>query len=68
MGNLLNISPSPHTHGKVTTEKLMLGVILALTPALITSVFYFGTGAIIVTGCLCYIMSPDRITYSEVHT
>jgi Na+-translocating ferredoxin:NAD+ oxidoreductase subunit D len=49
MSNLLNISPSPHTHGKVTTEKLMLGVILALTPALVTSVFYFGTGAIIVT-------------------
>ena len=31
------------------TEKLMLGVVLALMPALFTSVLYFGYGAIIVT-------------------
>ncbi len=49
MSNLLNISPSPHTHGKDTTKKLMYGVVLALMPALFTSVFYFGTGAVIVT-------------------
>jgi Na+-translocating ferredoxin:NAD+ oxidoreductase subunit D len=49
MSNLLNISPSPHTHGRETTQKLMFGVILALMPALFTSIFYFGTGAIIVT-------------------
>jgi Na+-translocating ferredoxin:NAD+ oxidoreductase subunit D len=49
MSNLLNISPSPHTHGKETTDKLMLGVVLALMPAFLASVLYFGTGAIIVT-------------------
>jgi electron transport complex protein RnfD len=49
MSNLLNISPSPHTHGKDTTRKLMYGVVLALMPALFTSVFYFGIGAVIVT-------------------
>ena len=49
MGNLLNISPSPHTHGKETTRKLMTGVAVALMPALFTSIFYFGYGAIIVT-------------------
>lgn len=49
MGNLLNISPSPHIHGKETTDKLMSGVALALLPALLTSILYFGTGAIIVT-------------------
>jgi len=49
MSNLLNISPSPHAHGKETTKKLMYGVVLALMPALFTSVFYFGIGAIIVT-------------------
>jgi Na+-translocating ferredoxin:NAD+ oxidoreductase subunit D len=49
MNNLLNISPSPHTHGKETTKKLMYGVVLALMPALFASVFYFGIGAIIVT-------------------
>ena len=49
MGNLLTISPSPHIHGKETTDKLMSGVALALLPALVTSILYFGTGAIIVT-------------------
>jgi electron transport complex protein RnfD len=49
MSNLLNISPSPHTHGKESTQKLMLNVVVALIPALFTSVFYFGIGAIIVT-------------------
>ncbi len=49
MNNLLNISPSPHVHGKDTTRKLMLGVILALMPAMIASVYFFGMGAIVVT-------------------
>jgi electron transport complex protein RnfD len=49
MGNLLNMSPSPHIHGKETTRQLMLGVVLALMPAFLASVFYFGIGAVIVT-------------------
>jgi len=49
MSNLLNISPSPHAHGKETTKKLMYGVVVALMPALFTSIFYFGIGAVIVT-------------------
>ena len=49
MNNLLNISPSPHTHGKETTRKLMFGVVIALMPALAASVLYFGIGAVIVT-------------------
>ena len=48
MNNLLNISPSPHIHGDDTTKKLMYGVVIALTPALYTSILYFGIGAIIV--------------------
>jgi len=49
MSNLLNVSPSPHVHGKESTQNLMLNVVIALIPAFITSVFYFGIGAIIVT-------------------
>jgi Na+-translocating ferredoxin:NAD+ oxidoreductase subunit D len=49
MSNILTISPSPHEHSEETTRKLMFGVVLALMPALFASVFYFGTGAIIVT-------------------
>jgi Na+-translocating ferredoxin:NAD+ oxidoreductase subunit D len=50
MSNLLNISPSPHAHTKETTDKLMFGVVVALLPAFLASVIYFGTGAIIITG------------------
>jgi electron transport complex protein RnfD len=49
MSNLLNVSPSPHLHGKESTQKLMFNVVIALIPAFLTSVFYFGTGAVIVT-------------------
>ena len=49
MSNLLNISPSPHIQSVETTKKLMFGVVLALIPAFITSVIYFGIGAVIVT-------------------
>ena len=49
MSNILNVSLSPHAHSRETTRKLMTGVIIALMPAFLTSVFYFGYGAIIVT-------------------
>jgi len=47
--NSLVVSPSPHVRSEVTTQKLMLSVIIALMPALVVSVIYFGLGAIIVT-------------------
>lgn len=49
MANLMNMSSSPHAHGEESTRKLMFGVVIALMPALFTSIWYFGTGAIIVT-------------------
>jgi electron transport complex protein RnfD len=49
MSKVLNISPAPHIFGKDTTRSIMLDVILALTPALVASVYFFGYGAIIVT-------------------
>jgi Na+-translocating ferredoxin:NAD+ oxidoreductase subunit D len=49
MSNLLNVSPSPHIFGKETTQKLMFGVVLALMPAWLASIYFFGWGALIVT-------------------
>lgn len=49
MSNLLNVSPSPHVHEKESTRKLMLNVVIALVPAFLVSIFYFGIGALIVT-------------------
>ena len=47
--NKLVISPSPHVHSGDSIEKNMYGVLIALIPAFICSVLFFGMGAIIVT-------------------
>lgn len=49
MNKILNVAPSPHQQSSETTRKLMYGVVIALLPALASSVYYFGSGAIIVT-------------------
>lgn len=49
MDKKIRVSPSPHVHGDKSVSSLMYGVIIALIPALILSVFYFGKGALIVT-------------------
>ena len=45
----LLISPSPHSHSGASIERNMYGVLIALIPAFICSVLFFGIGAIIVT-------------------
>ena len=48
MDKLLTVSMSPHAHGRDTTPKLMLGVVIALLPAWAASVWFFGWGALYV--------------------
>jgi len=45
----LTISSSPHVHSKVTTRTIMRDVLIALAPALIGSVYFFGFRALMVT-------------------
>ena len=45
----LTISLSPHIHGSDTIERNMYGVLIALVPAFLCSVVFFGWGAILVT-------------------
>lgn len=49
MANLLTISGSPHIHGDSTIQKIMWGVVIALAPVLLVSIWYFGIGAILIT-------------------
>ena len=44
--NRLTISPSPHVHGGDSVKKNMYGVVIALLPALVASVWFFGLGAL----------------------
>lgn len=43
--NLLKVSGSPHVHGGQSVSKIMLGVIIALLPAVLVSLYFFGLGA-----------------------
>ena len=49
MANKFIVSLSPHVHGGDSVQKNMYGVIIALIPALLVSLFIFGVGAAIVT-------------------
>ena len=45
----LTISSSPHVHAPITTKTIMRDVLIALLPALIGSVYFFGFRALTVT-------------------
>ncbi len=47
MGKLI-VSLSPHAHGNESVEKNMFGVVIALIPAIIVSLVYFGLGSAVV--------------------
>ena len=55
----LTISSSPHIHSKVTTHTIMRDVLIALVPALLGSVYFFGFRALAVVlvsvaGCVFF--------------
>jgi Na+-translocating ferredoxin:NAD+ oxidoreductase subunit D len=50
MDKLITVSPSPHYYTNETVKKLMYGVVFALFPAFLVSLYFFGIGALIVTG------------------
>ena len=45
----LTISSSPHVHSPITTQTIMRDVLIALAPALLGSVYFFGVRALVVT-------------------
>jgi len=46
---LLTVSGSPHVHNNQSVQKIMWGVVLALIPAMLVSLWYFGIGALLTT-------------------
>ena len=49
----LRISTAPHVHSPVTTQRLMLYVLIALLPAAAMGVYAFGFSALLVLGLAC---------------
>lgn len=47
--SLLTVSGSPHVHGKESVSNIMYGVVIAMIPALLVSVYFFGLEALRVT-------------------
>jgi electron transport complex protein RnfD len=43
---MFTISGSPHIHGDDSTKKIMYGVVYAMIPAMLVSIYYFGLDAI----------------------
>lgn len=73
MQNLLSISPSPHVHGKKTTRSLMLDVVIALMPAWLVGLYFFGLGALVVTlisvgSCLLIEWAMQRFIFKRAST
>jgi len=63
--NKLLVSPSPHIHSKRSTSSLMTDVIIALLPAIVVSVLYYGWSELMVLGvsvasCLFFEWSISR--------
>ncbi len=44
--SLLSISASPHIHGDNSVKKIMWGVVYALVPAMLVSIYFFGLDAV----------------------
>ncbi|MCD8156867.1 MAG: RnfABCDGE type electron transport complex subunit D [Clostridiales bacterium] len=58
MSDLYNVTSSPHVRSKMTTDKVMLCVIIALLPATIFGIFNFGPRAlavIVITIASCFV-------------
>lgn len=45
----MNVSGSPHVHSEDSVRKIMWSVVLALMPAFVVSIFYFGFPVVILT-------------------
>ncbi len=44
--SILTVSGSPHIHAEQSVRKIMYGVVIAMVPAILVSVYFFGLGAV----------------------
>jgi electron transport complex protein RnfD len=62
MTNLI-VSSSPHFHGKITTQKIMLDVIIALTPVMTAAVILYGfKAAMVILTCVSSCILAEYIS------
>lgn len=71
MNNMKTVSSSPHIRSSMTTSSIMRDVLIALVPALISSVFFFGLRSVFLTVlsvifCVGFEFLWQKITKKEV--
>jgi len=71
--NNLKVSASPHIHDGSSTYRIMLDVIIALSPAVVTSILFFGFRALIliivtVSSCVASEVFSRRIMKRNIDT
>ena len=60
--NLLNVSGSPHVYTDNSVKKIMYGVVYAMMPALLVSIYFFGHSMGIGFIMFIYGVIPIQIT------
>ena len=73
MAKNLVVSLSPHVHSGDSVQKNMYGVLIALLPALLVSLYMFGLGALVVTltsvaACVCFEWAITKFILKREHT
>ena len=73
MENKLIVSLSPHVHSGDSVKKNMYGVLIALLPAFLVSLYLFGLGALVVTmtsvaACVFFEWAIGRFLLKREHT
>ena len=69
----LLVSPSPHLHTKTSTKSLMRDVVIALMPAVIASVLFYGWSSLLVlstsvASCLLVELFITRFLFKKPST
>lgn len=75
MASLFTVSPSPHVRSGMTTQKIMLLVVLALVPAIVAATVFFGPRALLLvvfcaavsvfTELVCQKLMQKQVTVSD---
>ena len=47
------VSPSPHLHAKASTDSIMMDVVIALLPAVVVSILFYGWSEILLLAVSC---------------
>ena len=66
MENKLHISVSPHIHSKISTQRIMLDVLISLLPATIAGVVIFGLNALLVIAVCVAVCVLGEFVFNKI--